>query len=68
MTVRLGEKYRDAITGFKGVATARAEYLHDSPSIKIEANTGPSADKKEQWISETRLEPVPPPSGSGFKA
>lgn len=28
MKIQLGKRYRDTITGFEGVATARTEFLH----------------------------------------
>lgn len=34
--VKLGEKYRDSITGVEGIATARVEYLYGCVRIDLE--------------------------------
>ena len=52
----LGSKVQDCVTGFAGIATARAEYLHDSPSVRVEAFCGDGGKPVEQWISESRLD------------
>ena len=52
----LGAKVQDCVTGFTGIATARAEYLHDSPSVRVEAFCGDGGKPVEQWISESRLD------------
>lgn len=52
----LGRVYRDRISGFVGTAVGRAEYLYDSPSVQLVANTGPTGDGKTRWIEEARLE------------
>jgi hypothetical protein len=56
--VTLGKVYRDTISGFTGTATARAEYLHSTPDVRIEADSGPTGDAKERWVREARLEPA----------
>ena len=35
--VQLGQDYQDSVTGFVGTATAKAEYLHTSASVRLEA-------------------------------
>ncbi len=63
-------RYRDPITGFEGVATARTEFAFDTPSVRLTR----ASDKglpQDEWFSEPRVEPVedtgPPPSnGVGF--
>ena len=52
----LGTKVSDCITGFTGIATARAEYLHDSPGVLVESFCGDGGKPTEQWISESRLD------------
>lgn len=61
--VQLGSKVKDVITGFEGIATARAEYLHGMPRCLVEA---PSRDGKfqEAWLEESRLETVAETSAS----
>lgn len=36
--IKLGEKYRDTVTGFEGVAVGRFEYLHGCTRIALQAN------------------------------
>ena len=56
MTVKFGKKYKDSVTGFEGVATARTEYMAGCARILLESITGDSI--KEYWFDETRLEGV----------
>lgn len=57
--IHLGESYTDTITGFTGVATGRAEYLFESPSVKLERHVDAGGDADEDiWISELRLVPA----------
>lgn len=63
----LGKVYRDTVTGFTGMATARTEYLLDTPNIRLEANTG-QEDKKERWVGEARLEIAPVDPAAGFSS
>lgn len=53
----LGEKYRDTVTGYAGTATARTEFLHDSPSIRL-TSIGKDGRPEDVWLTEGRLEPV----------
>lgn len=39
MTIELGKKYRDRVTGFEGIATARHEYLNGCLRITLTATT-----------------------------
>jgi len=58
--VILGDRYRDAVTGIVGVATARAEYLNDNPSICVEFSVDDNGRPIDsRWISEGRLERLP---------
>lgn len=57
MKCKLGDKYRDQITGFTGTATARAEYIDDSPSVRLTAETG-QGELSERWVNEARLLPA----------
>lgn len=52
--IKLGNKVKDKITGFEGIATGRAEYLHAATSILVEA---PVKDGKAltSWTEATRL-------------
>lgn len=63
--MNLGDKARDRITGFTGVVTARAEYLDDTPSIRLTAQNG-QEDLKERWVNEARCDEVPDDKKAGF--
>jgi hypothetical protein len=62
-SVKLGKKYRDSITGFEGIATARTEYLMGCCRILLEAKSGDDDTVKEYWFDETRLAGVKPTKG-----
>lgn len=63
----LGTTYRDTITGFIGIATARTEYLGNTPSVRLEAVTE-QGDAKERWVNESRLEESRDRPDAGFAA
>lgn len=52
--VQLGQDYQDSVTGFVGTATAKAEYLHTSASVRLEA----LVDKKpvSEWFDISRIQ------------
>ena len=54
MEVKLGEKYRDSITGWEGVAVGRYEYLHGCVRVGLEGNK--DGEPKEFVFDEQRLE------------
>jgi hypothetical protein len=56
--IELGSKVRDRITGFEGVVTGRAQYLHGVDNALVEALTGNDGEQHSEWIAETRLELV----------
>ena len=51
----LGETYRDKASGFVGMATGKAEYLGDTPSVRLTANTGPNVAVVHEWFPPDRL-------------
>lgn len=56
--MKLGDKLRDKVTGFEGIAMARTDYLLDTPTYGL---VGPMIDGKVQdwqWFDMTRLELV----------
>ncbi len=53
--ISLGAKVTDSITGFKGVATGRAEYLHNGASIRITACELNAGKPMEEWFDEQRI-------------
>lgn len=59
--VKLGETYRDGITGFEGVAVSRTEFLFGCVRVGLEPTElreGKPIDL--QWFDEQRLVPAPP--------
>ncbi len=66
MKVTLGKKYKDNITGYTGVATARSEYLYGCVRVLLEA-TKLKKDGDfitDYWVDEARLVAV---KGRTFK-
>lgn len=63
----LGAKYVDRVTGFVGMATARAEYLGNTPDVRLTAETGQD-ELKERWVTESRIEKHGGDSSTGFTA
>jgi hypothetical protein len=63
MAVKLGERYKDSVTGYVGVATARVEYLSDFSRVLLESIIGNTP--KEYWFEATRLMEVKGPGGPG---
>lgn len=57
LVTKLGDKYRDRITGFEGTATGRAEYLYEEPSVQITRADG-SGKPESVWLAEGRLDPA----------
>lgn len=55
--IELGEKYEDKVTGFKGVATARTEYMNGCVRIMIEAPMNKDGKLEEFWFDEQRVDP-----------
>lgn len=65
VAVQLGARVRDTVTGFEGTVTGLAEYLHESATARVTAQTG-TDEAKERWIAEARLEPVRDEPAAGF--
>lgn len=58
--ITLGEKYRDKITGFQGLATSRHEYLYGCVRYSLESELATAGGKSEEFtFDEQRLVPVP---------
>lgn len=55
--IKLGQKYRDNITGFEGTAVSRIEHLHGCVHIVLEAEVkDPGAKPEDLVIDEQRVE------------
>lgn len=77
MKVVLGKKYKDNITGYIGVATARSEYLYGCIRVLLESTKLKKDGDfiNDFWVDEARLitvkgatfkrSPKEPPMGSG---
>ena len=56
-TIKLGQKVKNKVSGFVGIAVAKCEYLngciqfHVSPPVDEKGN-----ERKDQWIDEGQLE------------
>lgn len=54
--LKLGERVKDKITGFEGVAVARCEYLNGCISIQVQPTELKDGNMvKPAWIDETQL-------------
>jgi hypothetical protein len=59
--IKLGDKVRDTVTGFEGIATGRSETLHANNIIRVEATHLSSMDNMpldDVMFPEDRLEKV----------
>ncbi len=57
--ILLGDTVKDRISGFKGIATARSEFLHGCVRILISPEGLKDAKPIEsQWVDEPQLERV----------
>lgn len=55
--IKLGVKVKDKETGFEGLVTARAEYLHEYPRVLVES-TDTTGRPVEWWYPESRVEEI----------
>ena len=53
----LGKKYKDAVLGVEGIATASACYLTGCDQIQLSANDS-TGRPFEHWVDVTRIEAV----------
>ena len=53
--IELGKTYMDTISGFTGIATARAEYLHDTDFVRRSSRELVDGEAKSEWFSVGRL-------------
>lgn len=65
--VVLGQQYRDKITGFQGIATARVEYLYGCVRIELEGHVSDLGDAKVVVVDEQRLTEVPSATSGGAR-
>jgi len=62
--VKLGERYRDSITGFEGVATSRTEFVYGCIRVCLEG-TGDGGQPAEFVFDEQRLTRTPSARSGG---
>lgn len=55
MKIKLGEKYKDSITGFEGVATAMTEFQYGCIRYCLESKELKDGKPVECWFDEQRL-------------
>jgi hypothetical protein len=65
--VRLGERYRDSITGYEGTATCRAEHFEGSVKVLLERGHPDTGAQDEEWFNEGRLSPPDEMKSAGFR-
>lgn len=54
--IKLGQKVKDSITGFSGIATARCEYLNGCVSVEVRPTKLIDGKMiKSAWIDEQQL-------------
>ncbi len=53
--IKLGEHYKDKITGFEGIATAKSEFLNGCKRVLLEPAVSKEGKLTEEWIDEQRL-------------
>lgn len=56
--IKLGDKVRSKVSGFKGTATGIIEYLHDPKRAQVTAPKPVDGEIKIEWISLAELEVV----------
>ncbi len=56
MSIKLGEKVKDSITGFTGIAIAKVEYLNGCVSIEVKSQKLKDGQPiKAHWFDEQNL-------------
>lgn len=57
MNVQLGASYQDRVTGFKGIAVGRVEYLTGCNQVLLVPKVGADgAHRDSHWFDEQRVE------------
>lgn len=54
--IELGKKYVDKVTGFSGIATAKADYLYDSNQVLLESLIDGRPER--HWFDVSRVDRV----------
>ena len=56
--ITLGKRYRDRVTGFEGIATARTEYLHACERVCLTGDAKEDGTIHEWWVDSPAVERV----------
>lgn len=55
----LGIELQDTVTGFRGIATAKVEYIGGMVSYRLESKcNNKTPESQSDWYRDSRLEPV----------
>ena len=58
-TIKLGQRVKDKVTGFKGIAIAKCEYLNGCVQFDIAPVVNEKGETmKNQWIDQQQLQVV----------
>jgi hypothetical protein len=61
MAIELGQKVKDPITGYKGIAIGKTIWLYGCTRIGVQAIVNKEGKVPElQWFDEPQLEAIPP--------
>lgn len=57
MTIKLGQKVKDVITGFQGVVTGRCEYITGCNQVLVQPRVKDDGSRNAgEWFDEDRVE------------
>jgi len=62
----LGNKYKDRISEFTGMATEASYFDDGTVTVKLEAVTAEDGARRIEWFGEHRLEKIPKRTKTGF--
>ncbi len=68
MSFSLGDRVRDKVTGFTGIAVAKTVYLYSVPKVCVEAESlSNDCQTVEVWFAEARLDLAETERDYGFR-
>ena len=63
--IKLGDRVKDSITGYEGIAIARSEYLYGCVSIQVQLQEIKDGKLQSVWLDEQRLTGTPAATSGG---
>ena len=63
--IKLGDRGKDSITGYEGIAIARSEYLYGCVSIQVQSREIKDGKMQSVWLDEQRLTGDPVATSGG---